>query len=427
MLEIFEKHESEVRGYCRSFPTVFTRSEGSELFDRQGRRYIDFFAGAGALNYGHNHPKLKRALIEYIQRDGITHSLDMATVAKEQLLKKFNEIILEPRGLNYKIQFPGPTGTNAVESALKLARKVTGRHNVICFNNGFHGMTLGSLAVTGNMFKRQGAGVPLSHTTAMPFDGQFGDKVDTLDYLENHLLNSSSGVDLPAAIILETVQAEGGINVASKEWLQRLAHIAKKHEILLVVDDIQVGCGRTGRFFSFEEAGIKPDIVCLSKSISGYGMPMALVLFKPELDVWAPGEHNGTFRGFNFGFITAAQALEFWRDDTITKGVEERSKMVRERMEKIASEHPELKGEVRGRGLIMGLCSTTDKELAGKVSAQAFERGLIVETAGSDDEVLKVLCPLNISTSLLKQGLDILEESYRAALSKVAKRELAHA
>ena len=166
MLEIFEKHESEVRGYCRSFPTVFTRSEGSELFDRQGRRYIDFFAGAGALNYGHNHPKLKRALVEYIQRDGITHSLDMATVAKEQLLKKFNEIILEPRGLNYKIQFPGPTGTNAVESALKLARKVTGRHNVICFNNGFHGMTLGSLAVTGNMFKRQGAGVPLSHAGA---------------------------------------------------------------------------------------------------------------------------------------------------------------------------------------------------------------------------------------------------------------------
>ena len=277
------------------------------------------------------------------------------------------------------------------------------------------------------MFKRQGAGVPLSHTTAMPFDGQFGDKVDTLDYLENHLLNSSSGVDLPAAIILETVQAEGGINVASKEWLQRLAGIAKKHEILLVVDDIQVGCGRTGRFFSFEEAGIKPDIVCLSKSISGYGMPMALVLFKPELDVWAPGEHNGTFRGFNFGFITAAQALEFWRDDTITKGVEERSKMVLERMEKIASEHPELKGEVRGRGLIMGLSSTTDKELAGKVSAQAFERGLIVETAGSDDEVLKVLCPLNISISLLEQGLDILEESYRAALGKVSKRELAHA
>ena len=421
MLDIFQKHESEVRSYCRSFPAVFTRAVGSEIFDRSGRRYIDFFAGAGALNYGHNNPTLKRALLEYIEKDGITHSLDMATVAKEQLLKKFNEVILEPRGLNYKVQFPGPTGTNAVESALKLARKVTGRQNVVCFTNGFHGMTLGSLSVTGNTFKRQGAGVPLNNTTAMPFDGQFGD-TDTLDYLEGYLDNASSGLDLPAAIILETVQAEGGINVAGKSWLQRLEKLANKHEILLIIDDIQVGCGRTGRFFSFEEAGLNPDIVCLSKSISGYGMPMALVLFKPELDTWAPGEHNGTFRGFNYGFITAAQALEFWRDDSITKGVEERSERVQARLHEIAAEHPELNAEVKGRGLILGL-SSDNHELASKVSAQAFERGLIVETAGSNDEVLKVLCPLNISLTLLDQGLDILAESYRAALGKKTAQE----
>lgn len=424
MMEIFEKHESEVRSYCRSFPTVFTRAEGSELFDRSGQRYIDFFAGAGALNYGHNNPALKRALLEYIERDGITHSLDMATVAKEQLLEKFHQIILKPRGLDYKVQFPGPTGTNAVESALKLARKVTGRHQVVCFNNGFHGMTLGSLSVTGNTFKRQGAGVPLAHATAMPFEGQFGEGTDTLDYLESYLSNSSSGLDLPAAIILETVQAEGGINVASTAWLKRLEAIARTHEILLIVDDIQVGCGRTGKFFSFEEAGIKPDIVCLSKSISGFGLPMALVLFRPELDQWAPGEHNGTFRGFNYGFITAAKALDFWRDDQLTRGVEERSRKVRARLESIAAEHPELKATVRGRGLILGLASA-DSDLAGKVSKEAFKRGLIVETAGSDDEVLKVLCPLNISMSLLEQGLDILAESYRAVLGKASRRELA--
>jgi diaminobutyrate-2-oxoglutarate transaminase len=412
MMNIFENHESEVRSYCRSFPTVFTRAEGSELFDRQGKRYIDFFAGAGALNYGHNNPTLKRALIEYIEKDGVTHSLDMATVAKEQLLKTFHEVVLKPRGLNYKVQFPGPTGTNAVESALKLARKVTGRQNVICFTNGFHGMTLGSLAVTGNSFKRKGAGVPLSHTTPMPFDGQPG----SLDYLESFLNNSSSGVDKPAAIILETVQAEGGINVASSEWLQRLEKIARRHEILLVVDDIQVGCGRTGKFFSFEEAGIKPDIVCLSKSISGYGHPMALVLFRPELDKWAPGEHNGTFRGFNLGFVTATVALSFWKDDTISKGVEERSKIVRSRLRKIAERHPKMEGVVKGRGLILGL-SSSDHHLAGRVSKLCFEKGLIIETAGADDEVLKVLCPLNIPMSLLKQGLDILEEAYDTALA----------
>lgn len=422
MLTTFENHESEVRSYCRSFPTVFTRAVGSELFDRQGKRYIDFFAGAGALNYGHNHPALKRALVEYIQKDGMTHSLDMATVAKEQLLKTFNEVILKPRGLDYKVQFPGPTGTNAVESALKLARKVTGRQNVICFSNGFHGMTLGSLAVTGNSFKRKGAGVPLNHTTPMPFDGQPG----SLDYLETFLDNSSSGVDKPAAIILETVQAEGGINVAGKPWLQRLAKIAHNHGILLVVDDIQVGCGRTGKFFSFEEAGIKPDIVCLSKSISGYGHPMALVLFKPELDKWAPGEHNGTFRGFNLGFVTATVALSFWGDDSITRGVEERSKLIRNRLQKIVEEHPGIEGEVKGRGMILGLKSS-DKDLAGKVSKHAFEAGLIVETAGAEDEVLKVLCPLNIPISLLKQGLDILEEAYSKATAEKSERVLAHA
>lgn len=417
MMEIFEKHESEVRSYCRSFPTVFTRSEGSELFDRKGRRYIDFFAGAGALNYGHNHPTLKKALLQYIERDGVIHSLDMATVAKEQFLKEFNEVILNPRGLDYKIQFPGPTGTNAVESALKLARKVTGRHNVICFSNGFHGMTLGSLSVTGNSFKRQGAGVPLNNTTAMPFDGQFGEEVDTLDYLESYLQNSSSGADLPAAIILETVQAEGGINVASVSWLKRLEKIASKHEILLIVDDIQVGCGRTGHFFSFEEAGLNPDIVCLSKSISGYGMPMALVLFKPQYDQWAPGEHNGTFRGFNPGFVTATAALSMWRDNGVTTGVMKRSEIVKARLQQICERHPELDGKVRGRGLILGL-ESTDTGLAGQVSKHAFEAGLIVETAGAEDEVLKVLCPLNIDIGLLKQGLDILEESFQKAVAE---------
>ena len=415
MLETFEKHESEVRSYCRSFPTVFTRAEGSELFDQAGKRYIDFFAGAGALNYGHNHPELKRALIQYIERDGVTHALDMATVAKERLLETFHELILKPRGLDYKIQFPGPTGTNAVESALKLARKVTGRHNVVCFTNGFHGMTLGALAVTGNSFKRQGAGVPLSHSIPMPFDGFQGQ--GSLDYLEAYLKNSSSGMDLPAAIILETVQAEGGINVASTAWLRRLEQIARQNGILLVVDDIQVGCGRTGKFFSFEEAGIHPDIVCLSKSLSGYGLPMALVLLKPELDLWSPGEHNGTFRGFNHAFVTATAALNFWRDEQLTQGVKTRSEKVRNRLESIASKYEDLGTEVRGRGLILGLSSSLTG-LAQSVSKHAFEAGLIVETAGAEDEVLKVLCPLNIPLSLLSQGLDILEESFDKAVAE---------
>ena len=257
-MNTFEQYESEVRGYCRNFPAIFSSAKGAWMTDTDGRRYLDFFCGAGVLNYGHNPDRIKQALLAYLMRDGITHTLDMYSEAKERFIDQFNEVILKPRGLHYKFQFPGPTGTNAVEAALKLARKVTGREQVVGFTNAFHGMTLGALAVTGNGFKRAGAGVPLSHTASLPFDGYMGPDSDTLDYFEMMLNDDGSGLDMPAAVIIETVQAEGGVNVASIAWLQRLREITARHGIVLIVDDIQVGCGRTGKFFSFEEAASFP-------------------------------------------------------------------------------------------------------------------------------------------------------------------------
>ena len=315
-MKTFARLESEVRGYCRSFPAVFEKAEGDLLMDEDGNKYIDFFAGAGVLNYGHNPSVIKPHLMCYIAENGITHALDMATTAKRELLLTLEQLILKPRRLDYKVMFPGPTGTNAVEAALKLARKVTGRQNVIAFTNGFHGMTLGSLALTGNSGKRSGAGVPLNNVTHLPYCDYFGTEVDTLAVLDKYLCDSSSGMELPAAIVVETVQAEGGVNVGSRLWLQGLAKLAKRHGILLIIDDIQVGCGRTGPFFSFEPFVIEPDLVCLSKSLSGYGLPLSLVLMKPELDQWDPGEHNGTFRGHNLAFVAATAALkEFWKDE----------------------------------------------------------------------------------------------------------------
>jgi len=422
MSTIFERRESEVRSYCRTFPAVFAQAEGPYLFDHEGRRYIDFFAGAGVLNYGHNHPRLKEKLIEYVTGDGIIHALDMSTVAKARFLESFEEVILNPRGLPYKVQFPGPTGTNAVESALKLARKVTGRQHVLAFTRGFHGMTLGSLAVTGNAFKRAGAGTSLPNTTTLPFDGYLGDGVDTLNVLAAYLEDTSSGLDHPAAAIVETVQAEGGVNVAGFEWLRQLAELLAKHGVLLIVDDIQVGCGRTGPFFSFEPAGITPDIVCLSKSISGYGLPLALVLLKPELDVWAPGEHNGTFRGHNLAFVTATEALGFWEDDSLSRSIAEKEELLAGHLAGLVTGYPEAEGRVRGRGLIYGI-EFADPELAGEVSRQAFARGLIIETAGSQDEVLKFLPPLTTPKAVLQAGLDIVAESLAAALEECGVSE----
>jgi diaminobutyrate-2-oxoglutarate transaminase len=413
-LQTFERYESNVRGYCRSFPTVFSRAQGAWLVDERGRRYLDFFAGAGALNYGHNHPDLKAALLEYLMHDGVVHSLDMATSAKRALLETFQQVILEPRGLRYKLQFPGPTGTNAVEAALKLARKVTGRQTVVSFTNGFHGMTLGSLALTGNAGKRAGAGVPLSHVTVMPFEGYLGPHADSLAYFESLLADSSSGVDLPAAVIVETIQAEGGVNVASDDWLVRLRALTDRKDILLIVDDIQVGCGRTGPFFSFERAGIRPDIVCLSKSLSGYGLPLSVVLLAPELDCWEPGEHNGTFRGHNPAFVTATAALELWRDDTLTRRVDELGQQIEQRFIAMIARHTEL-GQ-RGRGMIRGLVCPDG--VAASAARLAFDRGLIIETAGAQDQVLKLLPPLLVTDSELETGLDIIEECVERALRR---------
>lgn len=413
----FERLESEVRSYCRSFPTVFATANGHELVDERGRRYIDFFAGAGALNYGHNPSVLKQALLDYLANDGVTHSLDMYTSAKRRFLDALDEIVLKPRGLDYRVMFPGPTGTNAVESALKIARKVTGRTGVVSFTNGFHGMTLGSLAVTGNAGKRSGAHVPLGNATAMPFDGYMGDGVDTVALFENMLADSSSGLDKPAAVILETTQAEGGVNVAQVEWLQRLERVCRDHGVLTIVDDIQVGCGRTGPFFSFERAGLKPDIVTLSKSLSGYGTPLSVVLIRPDLDRWTPGEHNGTFRGHNLAFVTATAALEhFWRSGELTAEVEKKGALVSRALDRLVVDHPKMLTERRGLGLIQGVVFA-DPAQASAVSRAAYERGLIIETAGPEDEVLKVLPPLVITEAALERGLDIIAKS----VAQVAK------
>jgi len=406
---VFSTVESEVRSYCRNWPTVLATAKDSWVTDTEGRRYLDFFAGAGALNYGHNNAQLKGALLEYLSGDGIVHSLDIATTAKQNFLEAFDRLILRPRKLDYKVQFPGPTGANSVESALKLARKVTGRESIISFTNAFHGMTLGALSVTGNSMKRAGAGIPLVHATPMPYDNYFGGVTEDFHWFERVLDDSGSGLNRPAAVIVETVQGEGGLNVARLEWLQELANLCQKREILLIVDDVQMGCGRTGEFFSFEAAGIVPDIVTLSKSISGYGLPMALTLFRPELDVWAPGEHNGTFRGHNPAFVTATKAIEtYWKDQEFAAETAEKGKLLRDGLDKIARAHDGV--SARGRGMAQGL-KFDDADLAADVCRAAFERGTLMETSGPSDEVVKLLPPLTTSRSDLESGLEILAES----------------
>ncbi|WP_020616106.1 diaminobutyrate--2-oxoglutarate transaminase [Paenibacillus daejeonensis] len=416
-MQVFEDMESEVRSYCRNFTTVFHKAKNARLWDTNGNEYIDFFAGAGALNYGHNNPKIKQKLIEYMLDDGITHSLDMATHAKENFLQQFNDKILRPRGLNHKVMFPGPTGTNSVESALKIARKVTGRTGIIAFTNAFHGMSLGSLAITGNKFKRGGAGVSLDNATFMPYDGYLGEGVNTARVMEKMLDDPGSGVETPAAVILETVQGEGGLNRASEAWLKDIARICKQREILLIVDDVQMGCGRTGSFFSFDNTGITPDIICLSKSIGGFGLPFALTLIKPEYDIFNPGEHNGTFRGNNLSFIAATEALSYWENGRMEADLKIKSEMIRTGLQEMIDANKDCGARIKGKGMILGL-AFDEPEQAAALCKAAFERGIIMETSGPRDEVAKLMPPLTIEADLLARGLALVSEAMEEVMNQ---------
>lgn len=406
--DIFSDRESEVRSYCRRFPNIFASAKNHEMIDELGNRYIDFLAGAGVVNYGHNNPKILARVVRYMAGNGVIQALDLHTTAKRRFLEAFDRLILKPRGLSYKVQFTGPTGSSAVEAALKLARKITGRRGVAAFTNGYHGMSLGALAASSQGTMRAAAGTGLPDVIRMPFDGYPGLGLDGLGYIESVLHDPGSGFDLPAAFIVETVQAEGGLKAASSEWLRGLAELARRFEILLIVDDIQAGCGRTGAFFSFEDAGLEPDIVCLSKAIGGIGFPMALVLMKEALDVWQPGEHIGTFRGHNLAFVAGTAAIElYWQDDSFERSTRRKGELIAESLERIARYNPLGNPVRRGRGMMQGL-EWSDPRIAGEVSRLAFARGLIAETCGSADQVLKVLPPLTISLTALQAGLDIL-------------------
>jgi diaminobutyrate-2-oxoglutarate transaminase len=400
-MSIFEQRESEIRAYCRVWPVVFDKATNARQTDEDGKQYIDFFAGAGVLNFGHNNPRMKKAMIDYLESDGVTHSLDMHTTAKRDFMERFVKTILEPRNMSHKMQFMGPTGTNAVEAALKLARRATKRQEIAAFTHGFHGMTLGSLACTANSYFRGAAGIPLNHVSHHKFGC-----LQSLEQLAAHYADSSSGITPPAAFLVETIQAEGGVNVASKEWLLALAKLAEEVCALLIVDDIQVGCGRTGSYFSFDNMDLDPDIICLAKGVGGMGIPMALNLVKPAIDnYWSPGEHTGTFRGQSLSFVAGSEALSYFEDNELMTGVAEKAEIMAKALASLEKKFSAI--AVRGKGMILGL-DVGSGEQAKAIVDSCFAAGLLIASCGTGGRVIKLIPPLTIPDEDLQEGLDIL-------------------
>ena len=412
--------ESGARYYAGVYPANFVAARGSRVWDQDGNEFIDFFCGAGALNLGHNDPRLKGVLLDYLAGDGLTHALDLETPAREAFRGAVDRL-LRRHDLNFRFLSPGPTGANAVEAALKIARRATGRSGVLAFTGAFHGMTLGALGVTSSRFARVGAGTALHDVTFIPYPG-----ADTpwsehsLDYLVDVLDDTHSGVALPAAIIIESVQAEGGVNPAPLEWLRGLAQVCAERDILLISDDIQVGCGRTGDFFSMDAAGVTPDIVVMAKGVSGLGQPISLVLYRHDLDVLEPGQHNGTFRGNQLAFVTAAANLDLLDDPQLRAGVLTRSEYLTcslaGQLSRLGVDAP-----VRGRGLIIGVdLRAFGRDLGSRVVQGCLKRGVIVEAAGRHDTVVKMLPPFNVDVADIDRAVTAFGAALESELATSA-------
>lgn len=410
-MDAFESFESNVRYYCRRWPAVFATAHGSVIRDEEGREYLDFFAGAGALSFGHNNPAFVDVVAEHLREGRLTHSLDTFTPEKRAFLETLERVILKPRQLDMVVQTVGPTGATAVEAAMQLAQRVTGRRAVVGFQGGYHGMSYRAASISESMAPRALV-AHIGDFVALPFVAHV--TKNDLELLESTVRDGVNGEPI-GAIILEPTQGEGGARPFDPAYLQAVRKVATRYGALVIADEIQAGVGRTGPFFSHEGSNLDPDIICLSKSISGLGLPMAINLVRRSLDAWNPGEFSGTFRGNNLAFATSRAMLEtYWTNSDLEKSTVEHGMTMRHALASMADAFAPGRFDVRGNGMLCGL-DVNDTQLATNITTYAFERGLIVEACGRGDTVVKLLTPLTTEPDQLRTGLERLASAVEQA------------
>ncbi|WP_433288990.1 aspartate aminotransferase family protein [Pseudonocardia sp. CA-142604] len=425
------RRESNARVYPRHFPIAVETASGSFVRDVDGNVFIDFLAGAGVLSLGHNHPDLVQAVIDQLGR--FTHGLDLPSPAKDAFTEA--QLSMLPSGLRdrMKVHFCGPTGANAVDAAIKLCKIATGRGDVVSFQGGFHGTTHVGMAVTGLVANKGPVanGVPgvhffpYSNCSSCPM-GLTRDSCSTncIGFLERSLRDPNGGVPLPAAVVVEMVQGEGGVVPADDEFVRRLRLLTRELGVPLVVDEVQTGCGRTGTWFAFEQYGIEPDVIVASKALSGIGQPVAIILYNERLDVWEPGAHTGTFRGNQLAFAAGAEAVRVVERDDVLGNVRRRGLQIDRRLGALNGNR--WVREVRGRGLMWGIeledpPGSAPGELAGEVQARALRQGLIVELGGRNDTVVRMLPPLNVTAEVVDMACTILIDAIEHCAPKAGR------
>lgn len=428
--------ESNVRSYPRKLPLAIAKAQGCWVTDVEGNEYLDCLAGAGTLALGHNHPAVIQAIQDVLASGLPLHTLDLTTPLKDA----FTEELLSffPKG-EYRLQFCGPSGADGTEAAIKLAKTYTGRGNVISFSGGYHGMTHGSLSMTGNLNAKNAvqnlmAGVqfmPYPHEYRCPLGigGEVG--VDALTYyFENFIEDVESGVVKPAAVILEAIQGEGGVVTAPVKWLQKIREVTKKHGIVLILDEVQAGFCRSGKMFAFEHAGIEPDVVVMSKAVGG-SLPLAVLAIKKEFDAWQPAGHTGTFRGNQMAMATGYASLKVMKEQNLAKNAEERGEFLKVELNKLAQTYGCI-GNVRGKGLMIGIEIVDERQpkdrigsypadgvLAAEIQKACFKNKLLLERGGRGGTVVRLLCPLIISQAECEELIARFGKSVADALKIV--------
>lgn len=427
--------ESKVRSYPRKLPFAIQSATGAWITDVEGNKYIDCLSGAGTLALGHNHPVVTESIKQLLDSNLPMHTLDITTPLKDKF-SEFLYTLLATSSDEYCLQFCGPTGADAVEAAIKLAKQVTGRSGIVSFSGGYHGMTHGALAVTGNLAPKQGIEALMGPVQFLPYPNAyrcaFGLSSEQsvsahITYFENFLKDVESGVVKPAAVILEVIQGEGGVNPAPIEWLKQVRRVTKELDILLIIDEVQTGFCRTGRWFAYQYAGIDPDMIVMSKAIGG-GLPMAVLGIKRQYDVWQAGNHSGTFRGNQLAMATGLATMEYLKDNDMAAYVADIGAWFMAELTSLQQRYPRI-GHIRGRGLMIGMeiinpslpkqtdgSYPADSMVAASIQQECFKNGLVIEKGGRGGTVLRFLPPLNVTKDELQQVLAKLESALQANL-----------
>jgi len=410
------------------FPKMFVSGKGMNLIDENGNQYLDCLSSAGALPLGHNHPIYKQALNDYINSENPQQMLDLMTPLKRDYILEIKQWF--PQEMNdYKIQFCSPSGSDAVEAALKLVRIYSGRQNIISFSGAYHGQTLGALLCMGNKNVKNVLGLTNFNNHILPYPNKyhwFQENIDedtmidqSLKMFEQLITDDDSGVSLPAGVIVECVQGEGGSSVAPFRWIQGISNLCKKYKISLICDEVQSGWMRTGKPFAFNWSEIIPDVVVLSKAAGG-GQPMAFITYDPKLDVWNTGSHTGTFRGNQLGMITGSKILNYLRTNQIDKNVIEMNEYLVDKFKKIQIKYPQIIAEIRGLGLMVGIQIgdgyNYNGSLAENIQKILFSKyNIIIERGGREGSVIRLLTSLEIT----KKNIDYITESIDKTIGEI--------